>query len=87
MFLVILRLKPYKVCRYVFQIPIERSKMAFSFYQKQKCTVLSRIWKSSLKMKWLRNFPPFFATQVFDLLGFTLTGIYKNEKKEHSKKL
>ena len=61
--------------------------MAFSSSQKQKCIVLSRIWKSSLKMKWLRNFPPFFVTQVFDLLGFTLTGIYKIEKKEHNKKL
>ena len=72
--------------RYTFQKSYRKGKNGFFIFPKTKVYSI-RIWKSSLKMKWLRNFPPFFVTQVFDLLGFTLTGIYKIEKKEHNKKL
>ena len=72
--------------RYTFQNSYRKVKNGFFIFPKTKVYSI-RIWKSSLKMKWLRNFPPFFVTQVFDLLGFTLTGIYKIEKKEHNKKL
>ena len=74
-----------KVCLYISD-SYTKVKNGFFIFPKTKVYSI-RIWKSSLKMKWLRNFPPFFVTQVFDLLGFTLTGIYKIEKKEHNKKL
>ena len=68
--------------RYTFQKSYRKGKNGFFIFPKTKVYSI-RIWKSSLKMKWLRNFPPFFVTQVFDLVGVHSHRYLQNWKKEH----